>query len=341
MAVHLWIIASPATQKMLHILSFWGTSRSRAGIATIEFELEPPTEPDTPTEPEVKKSPTFIDQPEDTREAAEAPKNADLIGMKNTVARDDAVETPEADNEPHMTGEDRDMVSNLGTREPGPEAKDPAPAAEEPGSPAHVAAVPPPAVPIPEVMPVPQPDPPPQPEELRPEHGEEPVLLPMPEPTVPQKRRKKHALEDIAFTDAQPPLMQTMVRSQGSTRRRSVVLDAPRSSARHKGELAFNIKADEYAPYYKHILDRIGLAWYIHSGWDFSAALKPGEEHKISVTFRVARSGEIRDAKIADDGGSLLLATRILNAVKSASPLNAFDDYIKEERLAIRFTFLF
>jgi len=329
--IHLWVATSPVTRRALRVLSFWGMKSPRRANTAIEFDLQAP--PPEEAKPKAKKSPTFIDEPKDIREDKEAPKNSDLIGMKNVIARDNAVEKEETDEQPHMTGKDRDVVSNLAFKKVSP----------QPVTPPVLAAVAAAATKAATVLNAPAGELKPQtaPAEAQKSDGDERVAMVPRERIRMSGRKEPAALVEPAPKASETSLMTVPVPSRASPRRSAIRLDSPESATRRKGELSFNIKAHEYAPYYKHILDRIALSWYIHSGWDFSAALKPGEEYKIVVTFLVGRTGEIHDAKIVDDGGNLLLATRILGAVKSASPLKKFDQYIKEDRLAIRFTFLF
>ena len=119
-----------------------------------------------------------------------------------------------------------------------------------------------------------------------------------------------------------------------------MLFDNPTSGVLEAGDLCFNIKRDEYAEYYKHIVDRIALSWYILYAWNYGERRKP-EPFGVKVTFRIGARGRISGTKIVDDGGVFFVATKVAACIANASPLDAFPEHITEDSLNVRFTFLF
>ena len=118
---------------------------------------------------------------------------------------------------------------------------------------------------------------------------------------------------------------------------------SPDSRADKRGAPIYNIKMHEYAPYYKHIRDRVLLNWSVRSTARYSRLYPSDRRIKIVVNFQVNVDGYIDEDKLelADDGGALLLAADVLAAVGNASPFDKFPKSVKEDRLAISFHFHF
>ncbi|MFQ5963941.1 MAG: hypothetical protein ACE5KZ_06635 [Candidatus Scalinduaceae bacterium] len=112
------------------------------------------------------------------------------------------------------------------------------------------------------------------------------------------------------------------------------------SNASIQGEESFNIKKHEYAPYYKHIRDKISWYWLLQYGTDASINRVTEEYKPIIVEFKALPSGKIIDVVIADSAGNVLLASKIQTSVQNTT-LNRFPDYVNEAYINVRFNFYF
>ncbi len=112
------------------------------------------------------------------------------------------------------------------------------------------------------------------------------------------------------------------------------------SNAPIQGEESFNIKKHEYAPYYKHIRDKIRWYWLLQYGTDASINLITRDYSPVIVEFKVVPSGKIVDVEIVDSAGNELLASKIQKSVQNTI-MNRFPDYVNEEYINVRFNFYF
>lgn len=112
------------------------------------------------------------------------------------------------------------------------------------------------------------------------------------------------------------------------------------SNAPLKGTESFNVKKHEYAPYYKHIKDKIRLYWLLQYGTDASINQVTKDYKPIVVTFKVFPSGEIKNVEITDTAGNELLASKIRVSIKNTT-LNKFPDYINENHIDVKFSYFF
>ena len=112
------------------------------------------------------------------------------------------------------------------------------------------------------------------------------------------------------------------------------------SNAPLSGAESFNVKKHEYAPYYKHIKDKIRLYWLLQYGTDASINQVTKGFKPIVVTFKVFPSGNIKNVEIVDTAGNELLASKIRVSIKNTT-LNKFPDYINEEHIDVKFSYFF
>lgn len=112
------------------------------------------------------------------------------------------------------------------------------------------------------------------------------------------------------------------------------------SNAPVKGKESFNIKKHEYAPYYKHIRDRITRYWLIQYGTDASIRLVTTDYKPVIVKFKVLPSGKIDNVSIADSAGNELLSSKVKISIQNTI-LNRFPDYIDEGYINVKFNFYF
>ena len=112
------------------------------------------------------------------------------------------------------------------------------------------------------------------------------------------------------------------------------------SNASMTGAESFNVKKHEYAPYYKHIKDKIRLYWLLQYGTDASISQVTKGYKPIVVTFIVLPSGKIMNVAIADSAGNELLASKIRISIKNTI-LNKFPDYINEKHIDVKFSYFF
>ena len=106
------------------------------------------------------------------------------------------------------------------------------------------------------------------------------------------------------------------------------------------GAESFNVKKHEYAPYYKHIKDKIRLYWLLQYGTDASINQVTKGFKPIVVTFKVFSTGKIKNVEIVDTAGNELLASKIRVSIKNTT-LNKFPDYINEEHIDVKFSYFF
>lgn len=112
------------------------------------------------------------------------------------------------------------------------------------------------------------------------------------------------------------------------------------SNALIQGEPSFNIKKHEYAPYYKHIRDKISWYWLLQYGTDASINLVTNDYKPVIVEFRALPSGKIVNVVITNSAGNELLASKIQKSVQN-TVLNKFPEYVNEEHINVRFNFYF
>ncbi len=118
------------------------------------------------------------------------------------------------------------------------------------------------------------------------------------------------------------------------------IFEANISNASTTGAESFNVKKHEYAPYYKHIKDKIRLYWLLQYGTDASISQVTKGYKPIVVTFIVLPSGKIMNVAIADSAGNELLASKIRVSIKNTI-LNKFPDYINEKHIDVKFSYFF
>ena len=106
------------------------------------------------------------------------------------------------------------------------------------------------------------------------------------------------------------------------------------------GAESFNIKKHEYAPYYKHIKDKIRLYWLLQYGTDASINQVTNDFKPVIVTFKALPSGKITDVKIADSAGNELLASKVQASIQN-TPLDKFPEYIDEKYINVKFSYYF
>ncbi len=106
------------------------------------------------------------------------------------------------------------------------------------------------------------------------------------------------------------------------------------------GTESFNIKKHEYAPYYKHIKDKIRLYWLLQFGTDASINQETDDFKPVVVIFKALPSGKITDVKIVDSAGNELLASKVQSSIQN-TPLDKFPEYIDEKYINVKFSYYF
>ncbi len=112
------------------------------------------------------------------------------------------------------------------------------------------------------------------------------------------------------------------------------------SNSRITGAASFNIKKHEYAPYYKHIKDKIRLYWLLQFGTDASINQETNDFKPVIVTFKALPSGKITDVKIVDSAGNELLASKVQSSIQN-TPLDKFPEYVDEKYISVKFSYYF
>ena len=106
------------------------------------------------------------------------------------------------------------------------------------------------------------------------------------------------------------------------------------------GAESFNIKKHEYAPYYKHIKDKIRLYWLLQYGTDASINQETDGFKPVIVTFKALPSGKIGDVEIVDSAGNELLASKVQASIQNTI-LDKFPEYIDEKYINVKFSYYF
>ena len=107
-----------------------------------------------------------------------------------------------------------------------------------------------------------------------------------------------------------------------------------------RGKESFNVKKHEYAPYYKHIRDKISWYWLLQYGTDASINLVTKDYEPVIVEFRVLPSGKIVNVEITNSAGNQLLSAKVQKSIQNTI-LNKFPEYVNEKHINVRFNFYF
>jgi len=107
------------------------------------------------------------------------------------------------------------------------------------------------------------------------------------------------------------------------------------------GEPSFNIRPDEYAPYYKHVRDRIGRFWFtMMASFYAQRGYLVDRVESVMVRFEVARDGTIKQIETIAGSEDPLFESICLRAIRAAKPLRPLPDYVSEPELKILFRFV-
>ncbi|HRU04554.1 MAG TPA: hypothetical protein P5137_02125 [Candidatus Brocadiia bacterium] len=197
-----------------------------------------------------------------------------------------------------------------------------------PSEPAAVAMAPKPAPAPPEPQPKPEPEP-----ELKAEAKPEPKPKSMPDFNA--------LFPPEAKAEAAPPRPRIAARVPGSPYTLTIEEEAfipktPHGGAALRGAPQYNVKWDEYAPYYKRLFAHIRAAMELRERLSYRRPLLLAKPRRIAVSFKLLRDGRFEGLNIDEDGGLPLVASDLASGVRSASPADAFPPYIKEDSLDIQ-----
>lgn len=119
------------------------------------------------------------------------------------------------------------------------------------------------------------------------------------------------------------------------------MMNAAEANAQGEGSPSFTVRKDEYAPYYRHIRDRISWYWYLGYATRQEMKLETEENKPIIIEFKVYSEGVVKEAKIVQEAGNHLLASRVKDSIE-ATHLDNFSRFgVKEEYIDVRFNFYF
>ena len=161
-----------------------------------------------------------------------------------------------------------------------------------------------------------------------------------PQPTVPLPveglKRPPPRQAELSVPAAADPLAAPAVPTQSAPRHASSV-----SHVLDFGESSYNIKKHKYGGYYKQVRDRIvETFWGVYP--TSPVASYPGPlVGKVEIAFDVSRDGKMADVKLLNYGKDLGVASVCLEVIKRSAPLPVMPDYVEEEKLAIKFGFIF
>lgn len=144
--------------------------------------------------------------------------------------------------------------------------------------------------------------------------------------STPAKKRPRVAISFNAKTFAGGEIMPPM--------------EAEDSNAPREGKEAFAVKKDEYAPYYRHIRDRITWYWVLRYGTRQEIKLETENNLPIIVEFKIYPEGVAKEVKIVQEAGNHLLASYVKDTVADTR-FKQFPPYVKEEYIDVRFNFYF
>ncbi|MEW6358300.1 MAG: hypothetical protein AB1696_18345 [Planctomycetota bacterium] len=328
------------------------------------FDLLPPDPPKPKPKPEERK--WFVDEKGNKEEPT---GKTNLMGVEQSAARDQGPKDKPADGIPNLDGDSemlatRDQTAMLGDTKPLPPVPalpaPPAPLSAEPMA-AAKPEVPPPPSPKPAQPPAePQPKPvkevPAAPKEtkappVKPEPAPEPTIaaaspekkdIPIAEPkkdapAEPAKPVEVAQLPQPMPAPAAPPAPPAPDYPAIPPRQLAKVKSMfPESSAGKEGEPSFNIKVDQYAAYYKHMVERLERTWLILRRYEAGMTTVGGPNKvKLIFQFKVTREGKIVDVEVVNDGGDPIIATEINRCIESTS-LDPFPDFITEDELRVQ-----
>ena len=103
---------------------------------------------------------------------------------------------------------------------------------------------------------------------------------------------------------------------------------------------AFTVMKDQYAPYYRHIRDRVSWYWILKYGTRAEIKLETKPNHPIIIQFKVLPNGTTGEVKVIDAAENNLLASYIRDSI-TETHLNEFPSYVEEEFIDVRFNFYF
>ncbi len=118
------------------------------------------------------------------------------------------------------------------------------------------------------------------------------------------------------------------------------IYDSKDGNAALDGDEAFSVAKDEYAPYYRHIRDRVSWYWVLKYGTKAEINQETKPNTPIIIAFKVFPSGKIGNVKIVDAAGNNLLSSYIKDSIAGTN-LNEFPSYVEEEFIDVRFNFFF
>lgn len=118
------------------------------------------------------------------------------------------------------------------------------------------------------------------------------------------------------------------------------VYEGEDANAPREGQEAFTVMKDEYAPYYRHIRDRITWYWVLKYGTKAEIKLETKKNTPIIIEFKVYPNGEIKSVHVVEEAGNHLLASYIKETI-SETRLKKFPSYVEEEFIDVRFNFYF
>lgn len=107
-----------------------------------------------------------------------------------------------------------------------------------------------------------------------------------------------------------------------------------------EGKEAFSVMKDLYAPYYRHIRDRISWYWVLKYGTRAEINLETKPKKPIIIQFKVLPNGRTGEVKIVDVAGNNLLASYIKDTISEAR-MDEFPSYVEEQYIDVRFNFYF
>ncbi len=118
------------------------------------------------------------------------------------------------------------------------------------------------------------------------------------------------------------------------------IYDSKDGNAALDGDEAFSVAKDEYAPYYRHIRDRVSWYWVLKYGTRAEINQETKPNTPIIIAFKVYPSGKVGNVKIVDTAGNNLLSSYIRDSI-AETRLNEFPSYVEEEFIDVRFNFFF
>ena len=115
----------------------------------------------------------------------------------------------------------------------------------------------------------------------------------------------------------------------------------PAANAVLYGEESFNIRPDEYAPYYKYVRDHVGRYWFtMMASFYAQRGYEVKQVEHVVVRFTIERDGTVANLKTVMGTEDPVFESICLRSIQAAGQFAPLPAYVAEPRLKIIFNFM-